>query len=94
MNKLPIIESYGQYSSENYGVNTLVVRINNLTLFYSYRTIVAYQDAEDGKAVCENEWGVTTGKHLNWIDGGNKKNRLDYDTFQEKLHKALERHIN
>ena len=26
--------------------------------------------------VSENQWSVTTGRHLTWIDGGNKKARL------------------
>lgn len=90
---LPSISSYGQYESDNYGVNTLCVDLNNIKLYYSYKTIVAYYDIADGLTVCENAWSVTTGKHLNWIDNGNKKSRLPFDEFKAKLNAALERHI-
>jgi len=61
---LPNISSYGDYSSDNYGVNTLRVKLVNITLYYSYKTIVAYEDAKDGLVVRKNDWSTTTGKHL------------------------------
>ena len=34
--------------------------------FYSYQTLIGFHDfAEDVKTVAKNEWGPTTGKHLN-----------------------------
>jgi hypothetical protein len=92
MTQLPNVSSYGRYSSENYGVNTLKISVGTITFYYSYQTIVAYSDFEDGLTVCENAWGVTTGKHLNWINP-DKSSRLPYDEFQNKLQKALERHV-
>jgi hypothetical protein len=39
--------------------------------------------------VSENQWSVTTGRHLTWIDGGNKKARLKREEFNQliKQHK-------
>jgi len=93
MPQLPKITSYGNYASDNYGVNSLKVVLETITLYYSYETIIAYRDIQDGLVVHQNVWGVTTGKHLNWIDGGNKTDRLDGDNFDEMLQAALSRHI-
>jgi len=35
------------------------------------------------RVVRQNDWGPTTGKHLKWIDGGDKKNRVDSETFEK-----------
>ena len=83
--------NYGDYSSNNYGAHTQQVDIGNLRLWFSYDTVVAFHD-NDGRKVCENCWQQTTGKHLNWIDGGDKKSRLPYDEFNELLNEALARH--
>lgn len=87
---LPTIDSYGQYSSGNYGVNCLRVSFDRLDLYFSYRTIVAFCGSE-GLKVRVNDWNNTTGKHLNWIDGGNKKERLESGVFEMELHKELAR---
>ena len=89
---LPKISSYGQYSSDNYGAHTLKVELGSITLYYSYKTIIAYHDNQDGLIVSENQWTVTTGKHLNWIDS-NKKDRKPASEFNELLQSALKRHI-
>lgn len=89
---LPVIGSYGQYSNGGYGKHCLKLEVAGLVLYYSYRTIVAYQDWTEGKVVRENDWSTTTGKHLNWIDGGNKKARLPGDIFRARLNAALIRH--
>ena len=34
--------------------------------------------------VIKNYWSTTTGKHLNWIDNGNKKERLTTEQFENK----------
>ena len=93
MTQLPKITSYGNYASDNYGVNSLRVVLKTLILYYSYETIIAYEDNQDGLVVHQNVWGVTTGKHLNWIDNKNKKSRLDGCKFDEMLQAALNRHI-
>ena len=93
MTQLPTFQNYGNYSSDNYGAHTLQIFLGGLTLYYSYKTIVAYYDILDGQVVCENSWGVTTRKHLNWIDGGDKKNRKSSKVFDAMLEAAIARHI-
>ncbi len=92
--QLPTISGYGQYSSDNYGLNCLRITIGDLTLWFSYETVVAYYDFTDGKIVSENNWGPTTGKHLNWIDGGGdqaRAKRLPRDVFERQLTAAIAR---
>jgi hypothetical protein len=56
----------------------------NLKVFYSYSTPVALEI--DGKLyVSQNQWTVTTAKHLSWIDNGNKKDRLNREEFNQLL---------
>ena len=92
MASLPIISGYGDYSSENYGVNCLKVDLGTIILWRSYDTIVAYRDEQDGWVIAENTWGTTTGKHLNWIHSDHSI-RKDWETFETMLAAALERHI-
>ena len=89
MGNLPEISNYGEYSSSNYGAHTLRVDVGNkLTLWYSYETVIAFSDGQH-RFVTENQWNVTTGKHLNWIDRGDKKSRLPYAEFTLKLENYL-----
>lgn len=91
---LPTITSYGKYNSDNYGVNSLKVEFDNLTLYFSYKTVVALTFRDLGgllmqPIVRQNDWSTTTGKHLNWIDNGNKKNRLPSEQFENLLNDKL-----
>lgn len=88
---LPTINSYGEYKSGNYGAHSLKVEFpSGLTLWYSYETIVAFREKyAEPLNVRQNDWGTTTGKHLNWIDGGAKKSRLPFAEFEEKLKNLL-----
>lgn len=86
------IKSYGDYSSDNYGAHSLSVNIGHLELCFSYKTVVAFATPKTSLRVCENVWGTTTGKHLNWIDGGNKKSRIPYAQFQAELDEVLKEH--
>lgn len=88
--KLPEISSYGNYDSSNYGAHTLRVDFESFRLYYSYQTIVAYYDGVDGLVCSENIFGVTTGKHLNWIEP-NKKNRVENGKFNVMLQDMLKR---
>lgn len=80
--KLPKISSYGQYSSDNYGAHSLCVEMPNVTVWFSYQTPVAFQVPGNPRVVRENDWGPTTGKHLKWIDGGDKSNRVSGQEFE------------
>ena len=85
------IRNYGNYSSDNYGAHSLQVDIGSLTLWFSYQTIVAFQNS-GGRRVIQNQWRSTTGKHLNWIDGGNKRERLSSEQFEAELAEVLRAH--
>ena len=87
---LPSIRSYGNYSSSNYGAHCLMVTMGNVTVWFSYKTPVAFQVGHGEIVVRRNDWGPTTGKHLNAIDGGNKKARVDVETFQRLWSEQVE----
>lgn len=92
MNQLPKILNYGKYSSSNYGVNTLAISFEKLTIYYSYETPVAFTTPDMPGVVCrQNDWAQTTGKHLNWIEP-NKKNRIPGEEFEAKLAELLKSH--
>ena len=82
-------KSYGNYSSNNYGVNALMFTdVNDIEYYFSYKTLVAFNHkslwGNGGLVIRKNIWGTTTGKHLNWIDD-DKSKRVDTETFFEKL---------
>lgn len=79
---LPTIATYGNYASSNYGAHCLRVTLPSLTIWFSYQTPVAFETG--GKRVVRsNDWGPTTGKHLNAIDGGNRKSRVSGEEFEK-----------
>ena len=80
---------YGNYQGGNYGAHCLRLDIGNLSVWFSYDTVVAIWD--DAKYVSENAWGPTTGKHLNAIDGGDKKARLPRGIFEAKVAEILKK---
>lgn len=88
MTTLPTVESYGRYSSSNAGANSLKMSIAGLEVYFSYETIIAFR-GRNGLRVIKNQWQTTTGKHLNWIDGGNKKERLEPEQFGKELDAEL-----
>ena len=78
--------NYGHYSSDNYGAHSLAFETKEGTYYFSYDTLVAFRSNKSYKLyVRENVWGATTGKHLNWIDGGNKSERLSKEDFNLAL---------
>ena len=90
MGNLPTIWTYGKYSGNNYGVNALAVSVGALDVYFSYRTPVAFRTP--GRLVVrENDWGPTTGKHLNWIDDGDKDARVSGAEFERLLSEEIER---
>jgi hypothetical protein len=85
---LPSFTNYGKFSSDNYGVHTLMFSTPKADVYFSYKTPVAFI-ANGKRVVSENIWGTNTGKHLNWIDGGNKKARIKRDEFENDLAKIF-----
>lgn len=85
MSRLPRFYNYGNYSSDNYGAHSMAFEdTNGNTFYFSYDTLVAFRCSK-GRFVHTNDWGTTTGKHLNWIDGGDKKSRLNDSDFHKKF---------
>jgi hypothetical protein len=87
---LPTFYNYmeDRYSSSNYGVHSLCFDLGAIELWYSYKTIIAFK-YKNQMYVHVNDWSTTTGKHLNAIDNGDKKNRLSDERFQSILTNIL-----
>ena len=85
--------NYGNYSSSNYGCHSLCFTdAAGNDFYYSYKTLVAFRKYPGALVVHENFWSSTTGKHLNWIDGGTKeakKNRLSGADFTSAYNQAF-----
>jgi len=90
---LPSISNYGNYSSDNYGAHTLVVSMLGIDVYFSYTTPVAFRTLETGLVVSENVWSRTTGKHLDWIDGG-RKERVPHEEFQRLWKEHVEDRVH
>lgn len=67
-----------------------VLTVGRLKLYYSYKTVVAYE-TDSKKVVCENVWSKTTGKHLNMIDPIHETRQRE-DVFKRTLAHTLERY--
>lgn len=64
--------------------NFTIINIDGIGIAFSYQTVVGLSlPGEWGWKVCENIWSQTTGKHLNWLDDGNKATRLSHERFEE-----------
>jgi hypothetical protein len=73
------IDNYGSDKTNN----AMVVSFGNITLWFSYHTLVAFK-VGNRRIVSENLWSSTTGKHLNSIDGKDLKNRFKRDRFERE----------
>lgn len=58
-----------------------------MTYWFSYETCIAFQGS-GSRVVCENDWGPTTGKHINSISY-NKDERLPREEFERELSRAM-----
>jgi len=88
---LPTIDRYCDGKPNAVGFTLYSPAGDTLRIWYSYQTPVGF--ALNGKrTVRENEWGPTTGKHLNTIDGGGsdaKAARVGLVQFERALAEAL-----
>lgn len=64
MISLPRIKSYKGHPN----ANAMRFELGDLTIWFSYETPVAFHTLQTGLVVRKNEWGPTTGKHLNMIE--------------------------
>ena len=66
---------------------------HGISLYFSYDTLVAFRgDIGNGYrelVVHTNDWSTTTGKHLNWIDGGEQDTRVKDKEFEKYYKIAL-----
>lgn len=68
--------------------NFSMLYFEGVKLWFSYETLVGVRVA--GKTlVAKNAWGPTTGKHLNYIDNGDKETRIDQGALEHVAHNAL-----
>ena len=93
MANLPSFSTYGNYSSDNYGAHALRFDINGDTFWFSYKTLIAFQKGHGSIVVRVNDWSTTTGKHLNAVDGGDKKSRVSGADFEKLYAKSFGRKL-
>ena len=80
--------SYGNYSSDNYGVHCMTMEDDYGNQFwFSDDTLVAFRTKGEFHIV-KNYWGTTTGKHLNWICS-NKSIRESMEDFEANYNRLM-----
>jgi len=83
-----------------YGAHCMMLKIPpsnknkyGITLYFSYSTLIAFRgfinEEKCGLFTVKNTFSNTTGKHLNFIDGGRKEKRLEYNAFIKLFNKAI-----
>ncbi len=86
MTQFPSFECYTEHTSKNYGLNSLRFFVGERCYWFSYQTLIAFTDGRGNRYVHQNDWGPTTGRHLNAIDRGDTKTRLNDAAFSEAYH--------
>lgn len=77
------------YSNRN--TQSWAFQAGPIEMYFSYRTCVAFRDPATGRLlVCENDWGPTTGRHLNELDDDDRENRLPHSEFVQALDAFLD----
>lgn len=61
------------------------VTIGGLTVWFSYKTPIAFYSIGSGYVISENTWGPTTGKHLNAVVAHDKARRVKRAEFEAAL---------
>lgn len=82
------LPNFTTYCPNTTDVNALVFDLGTMSVWFSYKTPVAFQIGNSDIVVRENNWGPTTGKHLNAIDDGDKKTRIPSQEFEKLLEDA------
>ena len=73
------------------GSNSAEVSFQNLTIWFSYRTPIAFMTPTTGRVCRVNSWGPTTGKHLNAVEA-DKGKRIAGAEFEAQLAEVLKAH--
>lgn len=74
--------------NENSAKNFNRVTVGRIDLYFSYETVVAFQLGGEDIVISENNWGTTTGKHLNWINT-DKSIRVSSEEFTKQLNDCM-----
>lgn len=61
--------------------NFFRVNFDNITVWFSYKTPIAFKIGNNERIIHKNIWSNTTGKHLNMIDN-NLKARVGAEEFE------------
>jgi hypothetical protein len=72
--------------------NHTQVTVGRVQIAFSYETPIGFSVDWSPWILRENSWGPTTGKHLNYYDGGTaaaKAKRVSHDDFPHQLARAL-----
>jgi len=66
--------------------NFYTIKTDKGLFWYSYKTCIAYRSAQPstGLVIRKNDWNVTTGKHLNYINS-DKSVRVSGEAFEKAL---------
>lgn len=70
--------------------NFCIVRLPSVQVAFSYETPIAFAAGGEWK-VRQNHWSATTGKHLNYLDNGEKKDRLDDEAWWAEFNAVTSR---
>jgi hypothetical protein len=79
-----MLPSFQTYCPNTGPEKALQIFAGGSSFWFSYRTCIAFKVAGGPVVVCQNEWGPTTGKHLNAIDDDHDT-RLPVDAFRAAL---------
>ncbi len=90
--ELPSISSYAPHSVSNYGTHTLRIDLGTLTVWFSFKTPIAFRAPGTPTIVRQNEWGATTGKHLKWI-GSETSNTAAILVSSEQFEELWAKHV-
>ncbi len=75
---------------EPLAANFCYVRIEGkITVWFSYKTPVAFSMPNGDLVIRQNDWGQTTGKHLNMLDKHQRYARIPGVEFESLLEKEL-----
>ena len=70
---------YVSIDHPNDNPNFTIVTVDPLDIWFSYKTPIAYR-LDAGIVARQNDWGPTTGKHLNFV-GVPHEARIEGDVF-------------
>ena len=84
MPDLPSCSSYKSHANRNYGVNTVRVDIGELTVWFSYRTPIAFMIGARF-VMRPNRWGPTTGRHMALLRGADRVSDHEFEALWYEL---------